>query len=99
MRLHTEVVDGAGSNRLERLTLRDNRTGAQENVPGLPVVRRLLVTMPFTRDYAVRTRLALCRYSAASDRPIAALTAGITFSAISSIERLPSALSSQSLPA
>ena len=38
-------------------------------------------------------------YSAASGRPITALTSGITFSAISSIDRIPSDLSSQSLPA
>ena len=29
---HTEVVDGAGSTRLERLTLRHNQTGAEETV-------------------------------------------------------------------
>ena len=37
--------------------------------------------------------------SATSGSPIDALIAGITFSAISSIDRIPSDLSSQSLPA
>jgi thioredoxin reductase (NADPH) len=33
VRLHTEVVDGHGDRRLERLVLRDRRSGATEDVP------------------------------------------------------------------
>ncbi len=33
VRLHTEVADGAGEGRLERLTLRDRRDGSSETVP------------------------------------------------------------------
>jgi thioredoxin reductase (NADPH) len=32
VRLHTEAVDGQGAGRLERLTLRDNRSGATQTV-------------------------------------------------------------------
>jgi thioredoxin reductase (NADPH) len=32
VRLHTEAVDGQGSGRLERLTIRDNRTGITQTV-------------------------------------------------------------------
>ena len=45
-----------------------------------------------------RRRPDVTAYSAATRRPSAALTAGITFSAINSIERRPSATSVQSLP-
>jgi thioredoxin reductase (NADPH) len=33
VRLHTEAVDGQGTGRLERLTLRDNRNGGTQTVP------------------------------------------------------------------